>query len=434
MRSAAERQAFAAVIKNPWSTTATNGAERQQNNSSLIELPPGWPQNPGPEAFHGPAGEIACAIAPNTEADLVAILAQILVGFGNLIGRTAHLQIDAATHYFNEFCVIVGQSSRGRKGTSYTHSLNTLKHIDPDWAKQNTTTGLSSGEGIISRLSDSASNNDKRLLIKESEFAKTLRMMQRDGNTLSAVIREAWDSETLALLTKTALVATDPHVSIIAHITPEELHDTFNRTEQANGFGNRFLWFCSQRRHLLPHGGNTSENLQPMLQRLVKAAGFARSLGRMDLDQQARELWESVYPDLSSDRPGIVGNLSSRATAHVKRLSGLYAVMDLSAEVKLRHLESALAIWAYCDESIQFIFGGSVGDPIADSLLQKLNENPGGLTKTELFNSLSNKRSVEQVNESLGYLLRRNLVWRELIPSGGRPKEVWMPRLAKKGR
>jgi hypothetical protein len=432
MNASTSRQALAAVLRNPAGFPLPTGAQDvTPQTCARPTLPPGWPQDPRPEAFHGPAGEIALALAPHTEADPIAIHAQILVGFGNLIGRSAHLLIDGTAHYLNEFCVIVGQSSRGRKGTSYSHALNVLKQTDLDWAKNNIASGLSSGEGIISRLADGNGSEDKRLLVKEGEFAKVLRTMGRDGNTLSPVIRDAWDSETLGLLTKTAMVATRAHISVIAHITPDELKDTFTRTEQANGFGNRFLWFCSQRRHLLPHGGSTTVNLQPQLGRLARAAEFARKLSHLDLDEQARELWESVYSTLSDDRPGIVGDLSSRSTAHVKRLSALYAVMDHAGEIKLRHLESALAIWEYCDESIQFIFGGSVGDPTADGLLKMLNETPGGLTRTKLFQTFSNKRTKEQINEALAYLERRNLAYSEKIPTGGRSQEVWISRKAK---
>jgi hypothetical protein len=45
-----------------------------------------------------------------------------------------------------------------------------------------------------------------RLLVLEGEFASTLRVMGRDGNTLSAVIRNAWDSGNLRILSKNTLL------------------------------------------------------------------------------------------------------------------------------------------------------------------------------------------------------------------------------------
>ena len=92
---------------------------------------------------------------------------------------------------------------------------------------------------------------DKRLLVIESEFGSTLRVLEREGNTLSAQMRQAWDSGTLRVLTKTkAARATDAHVSILGHITREELLKYMNQTEQANGFANRILWTSARRSKL----------------------------------------------------------------------------------------------------------------------------------------------------------------------------------------
>jgi hypothetical protein len=38
---------------------------------------------------------------------------------------------------------------------------------------------------------------DKRLLVEEPELASVLRRMDREGNSMSAVIRQAWDSGNL---------------------------------------------------------------------------------------------------------------------------------------------------------------------------------------------------------------------------------------------
>ena len=43
---------------------------------------------------------------------------------------------------------------------------------------------------------------DTRLLVVENEFASVLRMTERPGNTLSAILRDAWDARTLQSMTK----------------------------------------------------------------------------------------------------------------------------------------------------------------------------------------------------------------------------------------
>ena len=61
---------------------------------------------------------------------------------------------------------------------------------------------------------------DKRLLVLEAEFASPLRVLGREGNILSAVIREGWDTGDLRTLTKnSAAKATGAHITILGHIT-----------------------------------------------------------------------------------------------------------------------------------------------------------------------------------------------------------------------
>ena len=81
---------------------------------------------------------------------------------------------------------------------------------------------------------------DKRLLLFEGEFAKALRNMERQGNILSAVLRDAWDHGNLRTLIKNnPNRATGAHVSLNAHITVDELRRCLDRTEMANGLANR---------------------------------------------------------------------------------------------------------------------------------------------------------------------------------------------------
>ena len=82
---------------------------------------------------------------------------------------------------------------------------------------------------------------DKRLLVTEAEFAGTLSVMERSGNNLSPNIRHAWDGLLLQTMTKTPLKATGAHISVVAHITKDELRARLTRTDMCNGFANRFF-------------------------------------------------------------------------------------------------------------------------------------------------------------------------------------------------
>jgi hypothetical protein len=113
---------------------------------------------------------------------------------------------------------------------------------------------MSIGEGIISAIrdprnaEDAGGVEDKRIQCIESELGAALRAFQRQGNTLSAILRAAWDGVTLEPLIKTDPIrATDPHVCILAHITREELKQLLSSTDIWNGFVNRLLWAAERR-------------------------------------------------------------------------------------------------------------------------------------------------------------------------------------------
>jgi hypothetical protein len=76
-----------------------------------------WPVL-APAAYHGLAGEVVARILPDTESDPAALLLQYLVSFGNAVGRGPHYRIEQDRHFANLFTVLVGQTSKSRKGTS----------------------------------------------------------------------------------------------------------------------------------------------------------------------------------------------------------------------------------------------------------------------------------------------------------------------------
>ncbi len=141
--------------------------DRQRSVELTLPVPDGWPAPPDPAAYHGLAGEIVRAIAPNTEADPVAILSQLLVAFGAATGRGAWFQVEATRHHPNEFLVLIGDSARSRKGSSWDHVHRLIAGADPAITAR-ILTGLSSGEGLIHSVRDPAGQDpgasDRRLL------------------------------------------------------------------------------------------------------------------------------------------------------------------------------------------------------------------------------------------------------------------------------
>jgi len=409
-----------------------------------------WPEPLAPEAFDGMAGEFVALIDPHTEADPAALLLSFFVAFGNVLGRGPHFVADGARHYTNLYSVLVGRTARGRKGSSWEQVRRAFEAVAADWHLDRVQYGLSSGEGLIWAVRDPIERqqpvrekgrvvdyemvtedpgiSDKRLLILEQEFASTLRVMGRDGNTLSPTIRQAWDNGDLRVLTKNSPAkASGAHVSIIGHITRDEVLRYLDSTEAGNGFANRFLWASVRRSKLLPDGGHIQEvDFGPFTRRLREVLEFARTAGEMKRDEAARSLWHDVYPDLSQEVPGLLGAVIARAEAQSMRLACIYALLDQAPLVRREHLEAALAVWSYCEASARFIFGDALGDPMADGILRLLRDSPEGLTRTQISNHFRRNRSAAQISRALMLLRELGLAdWRPDAPAEGRPAERW---------
>ena len=283
-------------------------------------------------AYHGIAGDVVRTILPHSEADPVALLIQCLTCAGNILGRGFYYQVEGDRHHANLFAVLVGQSSKARKGTSYGRILSVAKIADAKWAEDRSKGGLSSGEGLINEVRDEVKKwdakaqvfdvvdpgvTDKRLILIEPEFAAALAVMERHGNTLSPVLRKAWDGGKLSTLTRnSALTATDAHISVIGHITTAELRARLTRTDAANGFANRFLFPLVRRSKELPFGGElTDSEIVHLGERLETVIKRLPSFSRVIMREDTREIWESVYSNLSADKPGLLGSITARAEA-----------------------------------------------------------------------------------------------------------------------
>jgi hypothetical protein len=409
------------------------------SNGASEVVAPVWPQL-DPAALTGLAGHIVETIAPQSEADPAAILLHVLCAAGSIVGGGPHARVEQDAHPARLNVVLVGKSSKGRKGTGWSTPRAMLRSVDLRWP---IASGLSSGEGLIYHVRDRVTHDDpetgqttvvdegvedKRLLIVETEFSSVLARMGRDGNTLSAVLRDAWDHGDLRTLTKNSpLKATGAHVSILGHITSEELARLFNDISMANGFGNRFLWACVRRARLLPDGGGVdTARLSSLTEDLRGVVTSAAGIGRMTRDPEATAAWHALYADLSRERDGLVGALLGRAEAQALRLSVLYAVLDRSPVIRLAHLQAALAVWAYAEASVLYLFGGRLGHPIADAVLNALRR-AGRLTRTEIHNLFGRNKDADQIQEALGMLERAGLARPGKRQTGGRPEEFWEP-------
>jgi len=146
--------------------------------------------------------------------------------------------------------------------------------------------------------------DDKRLLIVEPEFANVLKVMAREGNTLSPVIRCGWDSGDLKTMVKNSPAkATKAHISIMGHITRDELRRLLTQTESANVFANRYCWLAVKRSNCLRDGGAIhTVNFDDIIAELQSAVDFAKDFVEIVRDPEATKLWHEIYPQLSDGK------------------------------------------------------------------------------------------------------------------------------------
>jgi hypothetical protein len=252
--------------------------------------------------------------------------------------------------------------------------------------------------------------------------------MGRKENTLSAMIRQAWDYGDLSPLTKNnPITATGAHITLITFITSQELLVRLDETSMANGFANRFLWVLVERSKLLPEGAMIPEAIMAELRdRLLRPVDFARKGGVVKRDDETREAWAQVYGPLSAGRPGLTGAILSRAEAQVLRLQVLYALLDCSYTIKLDHLMAALAVWEYSEASVKAIFGNRLGDPIADRILDALRAaGAKGMTENDIYELFGRNVSAKERARALALLQHLGLARRATTATGGRPCTTW---------
>lgn len=395
-------------------------------------------------ALYGPIGDAVRIMAEHTEAAPVAILVQCLSAFGVMVGRGPHFSFGHDRQYTKLNSCLVGPSGRGRKGTSWNDALHFILRVDEGF-KKILASGLSSGEGLIHHVRDpqykqvavkekgrltgeyqeemtDAGAEDKRAFIHEAEFSRPLKAASREGSTLSEVLRDSFDKDFLSVLTKNATRATDVHVAFVGHITENELRRELDDTAIANGFANRITWIYTEKAQSLPFGGTLEpSSLNECVRGVQLAYQDAKRVGRMYRTARANDLWEVNYERLSDFGEGLVDALLARATTHVMRLACIYALLDRETNIDVQHLQAALALWQYCEDSVRYVWGNSLGDKTADAILKALLERPDGMTRTEISNSLGRHETGAKIANALDRLEKLNKVRIEKIATAGAP-------------
>ncbi len=391
------------------------------------------------EALQGLPGRVVRAVEPYTEADPAAVLLTFLATAGAMLGKDSYVLAGDAEHGPRIWPMIVGKTAGGMKGTS----LGPVKRIAlaaDEAFSANIVGGLTSGEGLIERVRDSDGDpedknfvegvEDKRLLVIETEFAGVIGRAKREGNTLSQIQRQAWDGDRLATMARKTnrLCATNPHIVVIAHITPTELLAKLSDSDVGGGLMNRYLPVYSHRSKKMPGGGSTPDTiikefgaeLRESLDRANKTAG------QIDRDTEAEVLWFSAYDGLTAEVPdGLVAAVIARAVPQVLRLSLIYALLDEQGDracIRVEHVAAALAVWNYVEASARLVFGDAAANGDLNLIAAAIRDaGTAGLTRTKVYELFSHHKGHDALDELLRQLLVTGGFRAITEPTKGRP-------------
>lgn len=424
---------------------STESSQTSEDDSEEID-PETWPVLDTDAIHPGLISDFISAATADSEADPAAVLGTFITRLSVEVGRNPYMMVGDSKQHVNLLSAIAGPTGAGRKGTSAKPVERVFALGNDLYLPARTTPGpLSSGEGLIFAVHDEIKKwepgkksepgrwvivdpgvDDKRLFILTEEFSSALQAMAREGNTLSSIVRQVFDTGTLDPLTKSSKIkATGAHIGICGHITIYELNGLLKENEIHNGLINRFLWFCSRRQKVLPFPKQISDSDMAYFQSEIREiASFANGTNEISLSAEGRELWEEYYPGLSESKGGFLGAVLERAAALVLRIAMLMALVDRTDNIGESQLKTAIMLWRYCESSAKYIFSDRVSyNPLTEKILEMITQKPMSLT--DISNELNRNFSSASIRHAIKELLERNKITAESVKTAGRCKTIY---------
>ena len=404
-------------------------------------------------------GDLTARMATTSEADPVGIYASLLGAAGVYLGQNPRVQAGDDRHPLLVWPLIVGRTGGGRKGASWSAARRLLSAGVPDFVAANIKSGLTSGEGLAAIFAEPEDDpldpsgeaaapsrrggrgtggllppGDRRLLVFEPEWAAVMARMRRDGNTLSATLRAAWEGGDLSTLNVSARVAPSSHVGLIAHITPEEFRAKLSSSDLAGGTYNRFLPLAVARTQFLPLSSGAPADLVHDL-----GAGLADRLdagsrtSSVGFTASAAVLWRDLYVEFGTDHGdnGPVEQFLSRTAPNCLRIAAIHAALDRKSAIEPDHLNAAAALIRYSIASVRTVFNHN--EDTARLLAYITDAGPDGRTRREITSEhFGGNKKADYIDSMLNRLITSNAVTPTQRPRAdgkpGRRAEVYIAK------
>lgn len=409
-----------------------------------------------PNIDFGVMGEFLELTNKYSEAHPMAVLVTAITMAGNLISPYIGFSVGKTWHPPLLYTMIVGPTSEGGKGQSESRCEELMDLIDSEWVN-NITSGLSSGEGLIEAIADptpsggstriqgkrvehtyNQGREDKRLMIFEPELGRLIKVLQRQGNTTMETLIDLWDRGYASKLTIQRRTVSNARISIVMHAPTVVIQEQMSYDWLMNGFGNRFLWIWAKRTHLEPLGPKIPENeLEPLATEISDAINYLadrfanrRQAVECGFTREGGEYWEDLYAELSKDKyTGGLETAMGRRRSYARRIAMIFAALDFQTRIDVHHLDAAMAVIDYNEETLVHLFGSSTGDRTADKIFRALIEHPSGLSRTEISADILQRNSnKETINIALQKLMERGLIHETRQRRGRKSETIYIAK------
>lgn len=367
------------------------------------------------ECFFGVAGLLANESAPQVGVSREAVLFQLLIFIGNMCEHKFHFNLGGSKLYLNDYLLIVGETSKAKKGTSLKTVKYFIEKINEEYYKTCIRTGVNSGEGLVNAVRDRVisleekkngeiketvldeGGKSKTALFIEPEFSRLMKSGKRDGNTSTEILRQAWDGDYLEVVVKKdSCSSSDHHISMIGHITQNEFEFLNSNVDSTNGYLNRFLFCRIFNGSPVPLPKSFDSLSFSFMPRLFSVIAFIRNTGteELKLEESAISFWEEIYSDFFYSPDDGFSELMARTPTHILKVAMIFSVLDCSYCISKDHLISAKAIVDYSNDSIRFIFSSPSKKKNNNErkVVEYISKKDGSVMRSEVMRELFNKK------------------------------------------
>ncbi len=321
---------------------------------SLIQKCPQVPE----AAWCDLAREYRVAVAGCTEASDNYHFACFLAVAGITFNRSVYFTM-ARRIYPNFFIAVVGGSGGARKGTAIRYAADSLL-AGADVLHMNS---VDSREGLIHRLHEHQQKKDLRAVpcfIELEEFRALIEKSRIEGlASIVPTLANLFDCpDTIEKQTVQGIGAKNPTVAMLGGADPTWL-ERMKIEDLKGGMGNRILWIPGEPKPRMA---------DPPAPNLAAVAGALHDIRRYWTEQGVTELtwdpaafqrWKPFYEkdlrEMQSTEP-LLEVMAERMHVHCVKVAMLYAVLERSKQILLKHLDAAIHLVRFLIDSLSYIF------------------------------------------------------------------------------